>query len=692
MMEAMMRRAGFIAAWMFGVTPMIVAGTSSVQADERTAAQIDTVRVTATWAPLEPEKLPESLTVITGEELRARGSTDLRSALALVSGVEAVSGGDAGPAGSVPAFWGLREFDAFLLVVDGVPWGGAFIPNLPTLDLKDVDRIEVLRGPAPITYGATSFVGVIHVFHQHPGAGNYVEVGGGSYETFRGLAAVDLGSSGRLSVDGAKEGFKDEDTGVDRGHARLRWDLPYSIQMDADATILRQDPASPSPRTGPELDPRIPIDSNHNPEDGKLDTDRYQLSATQTTKYVNWTFAASHVKDENIRGFLEAGAVDDGSSPNANGYTQEREMTEIYGSAHHRFVPATPIGLTVGADGMFGKGEQESHNFRYYAPLTGNVTQESRDGFPVEDTEFEAERTFLGLFGEADWHPAPAWTVLGGARLNYFDETREGESEVGGVETPATVKDDETRMSGRLGVTWQAWQNEGNDLDLYADARSTFKPAALDFGPEAEVEPLESEDAQNIELGMRTALLNRRLHFDVSAFRMDFDNLVVATIKDGLPALENAGSVRLDGVELDAEYDIISEVRALATYAWHDATFLDYEQDFDGVLTRLDGNELELSPHHLASAGLRYMGPKFNAEVLTNYIGERFLNKRNTAVAEEYMTLDASVGALFGKTNLRVTGRNLTDRRDPVAESELGDAQYYRLQARAIEVSAGMKL
>ena len=109
-------------------------------------------------------------------------------------------GGDAGPAGSVPALWGLREFDAFLLVVDGVPWGGAFIPNLPTLDLNDVDRIEVLRGPAPITYGSTSFVGVIHVFHQQPGAGRGVEVGGGGCGTIRGAAALDVGKSGRLAA------------------------------------------------------------------------------------------------------------------------------------------------------------------------------------------------------------------------------------------------------------------------------------------------------------------------------------------------------------------------------------------------------------------------------------------------------------------------------------------------------------
>ena len=71
---------------------------------------------------------------------------------------------------SVPEFWGLKEFDAFLLVVDGVPWGGAFNPALSTLDLNDVERIEVQRGPAPVMYGATSFVGVIQVIRRTPGA------------------------------------------------------------------------------------------------------------------------------------------------------------------------------------------------------------------------------------------------------------------------------------------------------------------------------------------------------------------------------------------------------------------------------------------------------------------------------------------------------------------------------------------
>ena len=50
----------------------------------------------------------------------------------------------------MPAIWGLRELDAFLLVVDDVPWGGAFNPALTALDLHDVERIEVMRGAAPV--------------------------------------------------------------------------------------------------------------------------------------------------------------------------------------------------------------------------------------------------------------------------------------------------------------------------------------------------------------------------------------------------------------------------------------------------------------------------------------------------------------------------------------------------------------
>ena len=119
------------------------------------------VVVVATRIEEDRTNLSASTTVLRGQDLRDRGATDLRSALALVAGVDIAPGGDGGPAAAVPEMWGFREFDAFLLVVDDVPWGGAFNPDTINLSLKDVERIEILRGAAPVMYGATSFVGVI---------------------------------------------------------------------------------------------------------------------------------------------------------------------------------------------------------------------------------------------------------------------------------------------------------------------------------------------------------------------------------------------------------------------------------------------------------------------------------------------------------------------------------------------------
>ena len=56
-----------------------------------------------------------------------------------------------------------------------------------------------------------------------------------------------------------------------------------------------------------------------------------------------------------------------------------------------------------------------------------------------------------------------------------------------------------------------------------------------------------------------------------------------------------------------------------------------------------------------------------------------------------YAELSAGAGWRARRLEVRLDGHNLTDRRDPVAESELGDAQYYRLPARRFEVTARLR-
>src|SRR5512142_2485111 len=127
----------------FGLLVLAISSAIAQTAPPSPPAKVPPVKerieVTATRLPEDPDKVPAAIEVFTGDELRARGTRDLRGALSSAIGVEIAPGGDGGPASAVPDFWGLKEFDAFLLVVDGVPWGGAFNPALTSLALTDVN-------------------------------------------------------------------------------------------------------------------------------------------------------------------------------------------------------------------------------------------------------------------------------------------------------------------------------------------------------------------------------------------------------------------------------------------------------------------------------------------------------------------------------------------------------------------------
>jgi iron complex outermembrane recepter protein len=192
-------------------------------AAETAVSPLDTVVVTATRTPEPLDQIPADISVVSSEELRARGAWDMSKALSLVPGVEAPAGGDAGPSSAVPAFWGLHEFDAFLLVVDGVPWGGAFNPGITSLDFTDAQRVEVMKGSAPVMYGATSFVAVVQLLHYPAGeASNEADIAVGNYGSARGSASFALpefdGYRQSIALDGQSLGFADERENVSDGH------------------------------------------------------------------------------------------------------------------------------------------------------------------------------------------------------------------------------------------------------------------------------------------------------------------------------------------------------------------------------------------------------------------------------------------------------------------------------------------
>src|SRR2546430_3177665 len=236
------------------------------------AVSLPEVQITATRVAEAVDYVPAALTVIRGEDLRRLGGADLRTALATVAGVDAPPGGDTGPAGSVPSLWGLHEFDAFLLVVDGVPWGGAFSPAVPTLDLNDVERIEIMKGPAPVMFGATSFVGVIHVIRYPAGeSADELSVAGGSRSSAAGSLSTALPLIGSyrqsLLLDADRTRLSGRDQGFDRAHGLYRAAAPFlggNAGVDLEYWAQTQLPTSPVLRDGPSLTRLTPLDGNFN--------------------------------------------------------------------------------------------------------------------------------------------------------------------------------------------------------------------------------------------------------------------------------------------------------------------------------------------------------------------------------------------------------------------------------------------
>jgi iron complex outermembrane receptor protein len=623
----------------------------------------------------------------------------MSSVLSLVSGVEAPAGGDAGPSSAVPAFWGLHEFDAFLLVVDGVPWGGAFNPAITTLDFTDVERVEVLRGAAPVMYGATSFVGVVQAIHYPAGEGaKEVDLAYGQYGSVRGSASIVLPQAGNyrqsLAIDGQNVGFADAREVVSNEKVLYRGALDIGagkLTLDADVTRVRDVPPSPVLRAGTGLTALTPIDANFNPADARIDEDKYHVAIayTQPTAAGTWdtlvSYAYSDVTD--IRAFLQPDL-----SGTADTQNQRRYIDDAYFDTHMTGTLAGDATLIVGADLLYGHGRQTTLNGNsgYTVPLDGSVLPPPVSTVPVTEIgTVDDRRQFAGQYAQVDWKLDGRWDVVGGFRVNEAYEHKITSELV--FPPPQLASGDVSKTMIRptetLGASYRAWVDGKNEAVVYADVRNAFKPAAIDFGPDFTPSLLSPETTQSYEVGMKGAVADGRMTYQAELFQLDFHNLVVRTSSG---ALANAAGEKLKGVEAEARYQLTADLVLAASAAYHDATFAQY-LFFDGV-SNVDvaGRQLPLSPHLLAAAGIVYTPPQgLSVTAVGRYVGRRYLDEENTAPVGGYTTLDANLSYAFGRVRLTLEGTNLTNQRPPVTSSEFGSQSFYLLPARVTWLRVG---
>lgn len=184
---------------------LAVPTVASAQA-ARDTARIAPLLVTATRTPLSAERAPASVSVISGDDLRRAGITTVLEALRRVPGVAVVQTGSFGGQTSLFIRGGESKFAKVL--IDGVPVndaGGAF--DFSSLSTDNLDRIEIVRGPASVLYGSDAMAGVVQLF-THEGSGRTraeVSGRGGQLGSYDADAAVRGGDRAfNYSVAGAR--------------------------------------------------------------------------------------------------------------------------------------------------------------------------------------------------------------------------------------------------------------------------------------------------------------------------------------------------------------------------------------------------------------------------------------------------------------------------------------------------------
>jgi vitamin B12 transporter len=175
-----------------------------VFAEELPTFDMGTLVVTATRSPQPTAQALLDVTVITPEELRQAGQSSLPEVLQASGVLEVKSTGGPGQQSSL-FIRGSNSTHTLVLVdgirVDNITSGSTAIEHIP---VDQIERIEILRGPASSLYGSDAIGGVVQIFTHSAKQDSFAASAGyGNYGTERASIAYSGGSaSTRFQIQG----------------------------------------------------------------------------------------------------------------------------------------------------------------------------------------------------------------------------------------------------------------------------------------------------------------------------------------------------------------------------------------------------------------------------------------------------------------------------------------------------------
>ncbi|MDQ6801625.1 MAG: TonB-dependent receptor [Acidobacteriota bacterium] len=642
--------------------------------------------VSATKLPEQEIDLPADTTVITGAELRARGAQTLSDALATAKGVEAFDGSDQGSMLPNIALWGLKEFDAYLVELDGVPVGGTYDPDLQQIDVRNIDRIEIVRGPAGVVHGSTAFAGVISIYSADPNA-THAEIAAGSFgnqEVRFSTGGANGDSHWAVKASGARnDGWRPRTSGH-RDEVDLTWGSKNVVGGSLKLRVFGLD-------RGEAFGAPLPIDSDTGALPDGIDfksnlalrdtrvgtrdfglTSRFDRTLSSSVQLIN-VFGYTHRNRRLARTFVDKV---DGDAVEGAGTDYSPRHNDLFEDVRLQWtVPKHRV--LFGLSANYGSLTSAGRRFDLAYTLTGPLPSinDIADATPIRLTD---RRLFAGLYAEDEWTLSSRLTATGGLRYDRDTEHRTFDSNDEG----SRLSRRDGAVSGRAAIVYRILATPSAQLDaanVYLAANRTFKPAAFDPAPQEDEGLLAPERSRSIEAGLKVGGAGRRWDADLSVFDMHFTNTVVTANVQGNPTRINAGEIRFRGAELGAAVRAIENLTLRAGVAYHDPKFIRFTAVNEvGKEESADGHIPELVARRTWSMAAIYSPARSLGGSLTvRGVGKRALDRDNVYFTRPYAVVDASVYAPFGRARLEAVGRNLTNRRFLTTDSELQDGLRY---------------
>ena len=551
--------------------------------DTRDTTRLESITVTATQVPVSRDALASSVTVLYGDDLRARGVVQLLEALREVPGLSIAQNGSFGMTASLFTRGGESDYTKVLL--DGVPVnepGGGY--DFAHLSTANIERVEILRGPASVLYGSDAMTGVIQIFTR-TGTGSPQVSGGVKAGTYASVVAdADLvGGSRSVDYSLGVRYFTSEGT-YDFNNA-------YQNAVVSGRVVIRPDDVSDVA-----LSLRYRDSETHFPTDGSgVPADQNAFSVNEATTigidagrhFTDWMEVRMSLRSNVVAAGTDDSADDAADTVGFYAFRSIQDVSRQSVTALSNFYPSKGVVLTGGLE--FEEEKERGFN-------------ESESQFGPSNGSFDASRGNWGYYAQAMVDVVGASLVAGGR----IDDNEQFGTFATYRFAAAYLLPTATKLRGSVGRSFK----EPTFFENYATGFAEGNP---DLVP---------EQSTSWEAGLEQSVAQGRAAFSAVYFSQRFQDLIQFTF-DETPNFVNVAAADASGVELEATARPVRGFRLTGNYTYVKTEVVDSGVDSGSGASFVEGERLLRRPSHTLSFGADFEGWErgtFGATV--TYVGD----------------------------------------------------------------------